>query len=234
MGTAAKEKIIVALDAPDWASAKHLADPLLGTGCLFKIGLQLFAAEGPDVVRQFNDLGARIFLDLKFHDIPNTAAEAIRSIKRLGVEMTTIHLAGGPSMVQAAVEAAGNDLLVLGVTVLTSMDDAALRATGVAATPSEQVVALARMGAAVGLRGLVASPREITPLREALGSEMAIVTPGIRPRGADHGDQRRVASPREAVEAGATHLVIGRPVTGASDPLAALEAIAAEIEPALP
>lgn len=226
MGTAAKEKIIVALDAPDSASALRLAGPLLGTGCLFKIGLQLFTAEGPDIVRRFKDLGARIFLDLKFHDIPNTAAAAVRSITGLGVEMTTIHLAGGPEMVRASVDAAGGGTLVLGVTVLTSMDGDALLATGVPSTPSAQVVTLARMGFDNGLRGLVASPREITPLREVLGQDAVIVTPGIRPAGSDHGDQRRVATPREAIDAGANHLVIGRPITDAADPRAALEAIA--------
>jgi orotidine-5'-phosphate decarboxylase len=227
----AKEKIIVAIDAPDADAAKRLADPLLGEGCLFKIGLQLFTAEGPSIVREFKKLGARVFLDLKFHDIPNTAKEAIHSAAALGVEMTTIHLCGGPRMVADSVAAAADsEMLVLGVTVLTSMDAESLGAVGVSATPEQQVVHLAGMGRKQGLRGVVASPREILPLRENFGNDLVIVTPGVRPAGSDIGDQKRVMTPAEAVRAGADFLVIGRPITSAPSPVEALRAIAAEMD----
>ncbi len=227
----AKEKIIVALDAPDADSAKRLADPLLGEGCLFKIGLQLFTAEGPSIVRDFKSLGARVFLDLKFHDIPNTAKEAIHSAATLGAEMTTIHLCGGPRMVAESVAAAkGSGLLVLGVTVLTSMDAESLAAVGVSNSPENQVLHLAGMGRRNGLQGVVASPLEIGALRENFGTDLVIVTPGVRPAGSDHGDQKRVTTPAEAVRAGADFLVIGRPVTSAPSPVGALRSIAEEME----
>jgi len=230
----AKEKIIVAIDSPDAETAKRLAAPLLGEGCLFKIGLQLFTAEGPSIVRDFKSLGARVFLDLKFHDIPNTAREAVRSAAALGVEMTTIHLCGGPRMVADSVFAAKDSgLLVLGVTVLTSMDAESLHATGVPATPASQVLHLAGMGLQCGLRGVVASPLEIHPLREKFGDSLVIITPGVRPAGSDAGDQKRVMTPAEAIRAGADHLVIGRPITSAPSPRDALRAIALEIETAL-
>jgi orotidine-5'-phosphate decarboxylase len=229
----AKEKIIVAIDAPDADSAKRLADPLLGEGCLFKIGLQLFTAEGPSIVRDFKTLGARVFLDLKFHDIPNTAMEAVRSATALGVEMTTIHLCGGPRMVADSVVAArDSETLVLGVTVLTSMDAESLQATGVSASPEDQVVHLAGMGLRCGLKGVVASPREIRPLREHFGKDLVIVTPGVRPTGSEAGDQKRVMTPSKAIQAGANYLVIGRPITSAPFPVEALRAIAVEMESA--
>lgn len=230
----AKEKIIVALDAPDADSAKRLADPLLGEGCLFKIGLQLFTAEGPSIVRDLKSLGARVFLDLKFHDIPNTAMEAVRSAAALGAEMATIHLCGGPCMVGDSVAAAeGSGMLVLGVTVLTSMDEESLQAVGVDASPESQVLRLAGMGLQCGLRGVVASPREIRPLRERFGNDLVIVTPGVRPAGSDHGDQKRVMTPAEAVRGGADFLVIGRPITSAPSPVDTLRAIASEMESAI-
>jgi orotidine-5'-phosphate decarboxylase len=222
----AKEKIIVAIDAPDAEAAKRLADPLLGEGCLFKIGLQLFTAEGPSIVRDFKKLGARVFLDLKFHDIPNTAKEAIHSAAALGAEMTTIHLCGGPRMVADSVASAeGSGMLVLGVTVLTSMDADSLAAVGVSASPENQVVHLACMGRQQGLKGVVA----ILPLRKNFGEDLVIVTPGVRPTGSDLGDQKRVMTPAEAVRAGASYLVIGRPITSASSPVEALRAIADEM-----
>jgi len=230
MTDSAKEKIILAVDAADADSAARLLDPLAGHLRWAKIGLQLFTAEGPRIVRVVRERGLRIFLDLKFHDIPNTVREAVRSAVQLSVEMTTIHLVGGPRMVEAAVSAAGTETLVLGVTVLTSMDGEQLRATGVSAMPQEQVLALARMGASVGLRGVVASPQEICALRKELGNGMTIVTPGIRPAGADVGDQSRIATPAQAVNDGASFLVIGRPISAASDPLAAFLAIAEEIK----
>ena len=234
MTASAKEKIIVAVDAPDASSALRLVEPLAGEGCLFKIGLQLFTAEGPSIVSTLQSTGARIFLDLKFHDIPNTAREAVHSAVRLGVDMTTIHLCGGPQMVSESVAAAKESkTLVLGVSVLTSMDDESLRAVGVPRIAEDQVLHLAEMGLQCGLRGIVASPREIRPLREKFGSSLVIVTPGVRPAGSDVGDQKRIMTPGDAVRAGADYLVVGRPITGASSPLESLRAIAAEMQAAL-
>ena len=230
MNVPAKEKIIVAVDAPDRASALKLIEPLAGERCVFKIGLQLFTAVGPDIVREIRSSGARVFLDLKFHDIPNTAREAVRSAVALGVDMTTIHLAGGPAMVSESVKAAeGTKTLVLGVTVLTSMDDETLAIVGIAKRAADQVLHLAEMGSMCGLRGVVASPHEITVLREKFGSDLVIVTPGVRPAGSDIGDQRRVMTPGEAIRRGADFLVIGRPITGAQSPREAFLQIADEI-----
>ena len=234
MSVPAKEKIIVAVDSPDFDSALGLIGPLAGEGCVFKIGLQLFTAVGPSIVREIQSFGAKVFLDLKFHDIPNTAKEAVRSAVALGVDMTTIHLAGGPAMVSASVEASKNSrTLVLGVTVLTSMDDETLDIVGIPRPAADQVVHLAEMGANCSLRGVVASPHEIKPLREAFGRGFVIVTPGVRPVGSDKGDQRRVMTPGEAVRCGADYLVIGRPITSAKSPLEAFLRIAEEISSAL-
>ncbi len=228
MNDLAKEKMIVAVDKPDLRSALRLVDQLSGEIVWAKLGLQLFTAEGPQVVREISDRGLRIFLDLKFHDIPNTAREAIRSARNLGVSMTTIHLAGGPEMIAACAGEAG-EMLVLGVSVLTSMNEADLAATGVASSPSAQVLALAAMGRAAGIRGVVASPQEIRLLRKAHGEALTIVTPGVRPVGEAAGDQRRMATPAVAIRDGADYLVIGRPITGADDPREAFLRIADEI-----
>lgn len=233
MTVPAKEKIIVAIDAPDKKSALALIEPLLDEGCLFKIGLQLFTAIGPSIVTEIQSSGAKVFLDLKFHDIPNTAKEAVRSAVELKVAMTTIHLAGGPAMVSESVQAAeGTGTLVLGVTVLTSMDDETLDIVGIPRPAGDQVLHLADMGANCGLRGVVASPHEITTLREEFGHGLVIVTPGVRPAGSAVGDQRRVMTPGEAIRCGADFLVIGRPITAASNPKDAFERIAEEIESA--
>jgi orotidine-5'-phosphate decarboxylase len=230
MSVPAKEKIIVAIDSPDIQSALALIKPLAPEGCVFKVGLQLFTAVGPEIVRTIQSLGAKVFLDLKFHDIPNTAKEAVQSAVSLGVDMTTIHLAGGPAMVAESVRAAENSkTLVLGVTVLTSMDDETLDIVGVPRPAADQVIRLAEMGANCRLRGVVASPHEITPLREEFGHGLVIVTPGVRPAGSDKGDQRRVMTPGEAVRCGADFLVIGRPITAAASPRDAFLRIAEEI-----
>jgi orotidine-5'-phosphate decarboxylase len=234
MTASAKEKIIVAVDAPDASSALRLVEPLADEGCLFKIGLQLFTAEGPSIVSRLQSTGARIFLDLKFHDIPNTAREAVHSAVGLGVDMTTIHLCGGPQMVSESVAAADeSNTLVLGVSVLTSMNDEALRAVGFPHSAVEQVLHLAEMGLQFGLRGIVASPLEIRPLREKFGSRLVIVTPGVRPVGSDVGDQKRIMTPSDALRAGADYLVIGRPITGSPSPLESLREIAAEMQAVL-
>jgi len=233
MSAPSKEKIIVAIDAPDSRSALKIIEPLAREGCVFKIGLQLFTAVGPSIIKEIQTLGARVFLDLKFHDIPNTAGEAVRSAVALGVDMTTIHLAGGPAMISEAVKASeGSKTLVLGVTVLTSMDDETLDIVGVPRAAADQVLHLAEVGANCSLRGVVASPHEITRLREEFGHSLVIVTPGVRPAGSDRGDQRRVMTPGEAVRCGADYLVIGRPITGAPSPHEAFLRIAEEISAA--
>ena len=230
MPSAAKQKIIIAVDAPDAKAALKLVDQLSGQGCIFKIGLQLFTAEGPSIVREIQSRGNRVFLDLKFHDIPNTAREAVHSAVALGVDMTTIHLCGGPEMVGESIRAAKDSkTLVLGVSVLTSMDDASLHAVSVPLTPRDQVLHLAEMGVANGLRGIVASPLEIAPLREKFGSNLTIVTPGVRPAGTAAGDQKRIMTPGDAIRTGADYLVIGRPITSAASPTDALESIADEM-----
>jgi len=230
MTSPAKEKIIVALDAPDTAAAVKLADALGDAALWVKIGLQLFTAEGPDIVRLMKDRGYKVFLDLKFHDIPNTAREAVHSAVKLGADMSTIHLSGGQRMIREAVEAAADSpLLVLGVTVLTSFDEAELHGIGVNKTPAEQVENLVALGTSVGLRGVVCSPHEIAVLRARFGKALTIVTPGVRPAGASANDQQRVMTPEDAIKAGASYLVIGRPITGAPSPREAALQIAEEV-----
>jgi len=235
MTCTAKEKIIVALDTPDLASALRLVDDLEDAISWVKVGLQLFTAEGPSIVRVMKERRLRVFLDLKFHDIPKTAHEAMRSAVGLGVDMATIHLSGGSKMVRSAIEAAaGSQLLVLGVTVLTSLDETELRGIGVLRTPEQQVTELATLGHECGLRGVVCSPLEISQLRSRFGDSLTIVTPGVRPSGSATDDQRRVMTPAEAVRAGASHLVIGRPITAAISPREAALRIAEEIASSLP
>ena len=230
-------RILVALDVDSSAKALALADTLRGTVAGYKIGKQLFTAEGPDVVRALTARDNRVFLDLKFHDIPNTVAGAVRSAMATGAWMVNVHASGGSAMMRAAAQAAHETAaktgaarpLVIGVTVLTSMDEAALAEVGTTRPVIEQVVHLARLAKAAGLDGVVASPQEIAAIRAACGPDFHIVTPGIRPAGqAGTDDQARTLTPREAVAAGATYLVIGRPITAAADPRAAAEAIAAE------
>lgn len=224
-----RARLIVALDLPTRFAALDIARQLSPHPGLLKIGLQLFITAGPDIVRAVRDLGSRVFLDLKLHDIPNTVGRAVESGDSLGVEMLTIHLGGGRAMIEAAVEAAPPQMLLLGVTVLTSSDEATLRETGVATTVEAQVTRLAELGVEAGLRGLVASPHELRALRAAHGEKVKIVTPGIRPAGADVNDQKRAMTPAEALAAGADYLVIGRPITAAPDPRAALDRIVADV-----
>ncbi len=224
----ARERIIVALDFPTSEEALALVRRFSPHAGLFKIGLQLYIAAGPEIVRAVHDLGGRVFLDLKLHDIPNTVARAVESAGSLGVEMLTLHLSGGRAMIDAAVGAARPDLLLLGVSVLTSADEATLREVGVSAGMEEQVLRLAQLGAASGVGGIVASPHELAALRAIHGSRIKIVTPGIRPAGSAAGDQKRAMTPAEALQAGADFLVIGRPITAAPDPRAAFEQIVAD------
>jgi orotidine-5'-phosphate decarboxylase len=234
------DQLLIALDVEDGRRALSLADSLRDIAGGFKIGNRLFTAEGPAVVRALSDRGDRVFLDLKYHDIPNTVATAVEAASALGVWMVNVHAAGGSRMMRAAVDAAkaaaarrgGKPTLVIGVTVLTSMHGAALRETGVAAAVHDQVLTLAELARASGLDGVVASPQETAMIRERLGPSFAIVTPGIRGGGATvtaQDDQERTMGPREAIEAGADYLVVGRPIIGAPDPRAAAERIAAEI-----
>jgi orotidine-5'-phosphate decarboxylase len=224
----ARERIIIALDFPTSEAALALVRQLSPHTGLFKIGLQLYTASGPDIVRAVRDLGGRIFLDLKLHDIPNTVGRTVEATGSLGVEMQTIHLSGGRAMIETAVRAAPPEMLLLGVTVLTSVDQTALQQTGVDGPIEKQVLRLAQLGAESGIEGVVASPLEIAALRRAHGSKLRIVTPGIRPRNGATNDQKRTLTPAEALRAGADFLVIGRPISAALDPRAALEQIVAD------
>jgi orotidine-5'-phosphate decarboxylase len=230
-------RILVALDVDSRAKALALADTLRGSVAGFKIGKQLFTAEGPDIVRALTARGDRVFLDLKFHDIPNTVAGAVTSAAATGAWMVNVHASGGTAMMRAAAAAAraaadksgGTRPLVIGVTVLTSMNEAGLAEVGTSRSVLDQVVHLALLAKSAGLDGVVASPQEIAAIRQACGPDFQIVTPGIRPAGqAGKDDQARTLTPVEAVAEGATYLVIGRPITGAADPRAAAEGIAAE------
>jgi len=223
----------VALDVSSAREARELVACIGDAAGLYKVGLQLFTAEGPGVVRELVAAGHRVFLDLKLHDIPNTVARAVKSAAALGASMLTVHAAGGPSMLKAAVDAAGDRLTLLAVTVLTSMNDDELSQVGVAGRVLDQVLRLGELARTAGCEGLVASARESAQLRSALGEGFAIVNPGVRPAGAELNDQRRVATPAEAIRAGASHLVVGRPITQSADPAKAAWAIIAEIEQAL-
>jgi orotidine-5'-phosphate decarboxylase len=227
-------RILVALDVPSAGAALSLADTLRGAVGGFKIGSQLFTAAGPDIVRKMVERGDRVFLDLKFHDIPNTVAGAIQSSADLGVWMVNVHASGGRTMMEAGRKAAderrtGRDKpIVIAVTVLTSLDAQTLASVGVSASPLEQVVRLAELAKAAGLDGVVASPQETAAIRRACGRDFVIVTPGIRGGSAAAGkdDQQRTMSPAEAVAAGSSYLVVGRPITAAPDPRQAATLIA--------
>jgi orotidine-5'-phosphate decarboxylase len=232
-----REKIIVALDADAHASL-GIAREIAGHVEYVKVGMTLFYAEGPSIVARLSDMGFKIFLDLKLHDIPHQVRGAAESISRLGVSMFTVHAAGGVEMMNAAVEGAcaGAEECdfaapdVLAVTVLTSMDADALASVGVPASPAQQVGVLAERAREAGVQGVVCSPLEATQMRDVLGREAFVVTPGVRPVGADSGDQARVATPQQAIAAGASHVVIGRPVTAAPSPVLALDEIVGEGE----
>lgn len=226
-------KIIVALDYADAASALALVGRLDTALCRLKVGKELFTVAGPELVRALVARGFEVFLDLKFHDIPNTVAAACRAAAGLGVWMMNVHASGGRRMMTAAQEALA-DLpqrpLLIAVTVLTSMGAEDLGEVGVAGSPADQVLRLARLTQACRLDGVVCSAQEAALLRAGLGADFRLVTPGIRPAGAAAGDQRRVLTPVEALRAGATDLVIGRPITGAADPLAALKQIQSDMQ----
>ncbi len=226
-----QERLIVALDVSSAAAARKLVAAVGDSAQTFKIGKQLFTAEGPALVRELAGSGRGIFLDLKFHDIPNTVAAAVKEAGRLGVQMLTVHALGGSAMLRAAAQAAKEfpQLQVLAVTVLTSLGDGDLAEIGIQGEVADEVLRLAKLAIAAGCHGVVASAQEARALRAALGAEFLIVTPGVRPAGSDAGDQVRVVTPAAAIAAGATHLVVGRPITEAKDPAAAARAIVAEM-----
>ena len=221
--------ICAALDFPSWKDAEPFARAIAPEVGMLKVGLELFSAEGPAAVRAAAALGRPVFLDVKLHDIPNTVEGAARSAARSGASLLTVHAAGGAEMIRAAVRGAGADVTVLAVTVLTSLDAAALDDVGLAGPPASAVVRLAKLAVAAGAGGLVCSPQEVSAVRAAVGKGPVLVVPGIRPAGAAKGDQARVATPADAVRAGADVLVVGRPLRDAADPVAAARAIAASI-----
>jgi orotidine-5'-phosphate decarboxylase len=226
----AKDKIIIPLDVPDRSQALRLVERLGAEVSWFKIGLQLFSAGGPALVREIRGTGVNVFLDLKLHDIPNTVRQTVAAVANLDVQMLTIHLLGGVEMCQAAVTGrAAAQILLLGVTVLTSHTDGTLRETGFRTTVEDEVLLLGDLAKSTGITGLVASPKEVHSLRAHYGSVFTIVTPGVRPSWSEAGDQRRFVTPADAIRAGADYLVIGRPITAAPDPREALRRIIDEI-----
>jgi orotidine-5'-phosphate decarboxylase len=223
-----RQRLIVALDVSSAAAAQKIVAAVGDSASCYKVGMQLYTAEGPNIVRDLVASGRRVFLDLKYHDIPNTVASAVREAAGLGVSMLTVHASGGGKMMRAATEAARNRnaaLMVLAVTVLTSLDDNDLDKLGVHGRVKDQVLRLAALALADGCHGVVASAQEASELRSELDGDFAIVTPGIRPAGMEPGDQARVVTPAEAIAAGASHIVVGRPITGAADPAAEARAI---------
>jgi orotidine-5'-phosphate decarboxylase len=237
LGSSPKDRLIIALDVSSAAEAQKMVLRIGDAAVFYKVGFQLFTVAGPDFVRELANSGKKIFLDLKVHEIPNTAAAAVKSAASLKVQMVTVHASGGSKMLRAAVEAATSAgqtqgqtaPVILAVTVLTSLANEDLPEIGLDVTAREQVVRLAKVAHAAGCGGVVASPEEITEIRKAVGQEMLIVTPGIRPTGSDRGDQSRIATPAEAIRSGATHLVVGRPITKAADPADAARSIVSEI-----
>ena len=233
---AARQRLIVALDVPSAAASAELVKKLEGTCQWFKIGMELFTAAGPAAIEPLVVRGYSVFLDLKFHDIPNTVAGAVRSASAWGVRMMNVHAAGGPAMLaaaKAAFDGVENAPELLAVTVLTSMDAAALKAAGVDRSPAQQVELLAKMCMAAGIRGFVCSSQEVAALRALTGPEGVLVIPGIRPAGSDTNDQKRLATPAQALAAGASYLVVGRPIAQAADPAAAAQAVLKEMAEAL-
>jgi orotidine-5'-phosphate decarboxylase len=227
-GTPARERVIVALDVPDQTALADLLDRLEGQPRLYKIGLELFVAEGARAVELVKARGGRIFLDLKLHDIPETVARAVASASKLGVDLLTVHIAGGREMLQRAAAAAGGTRL-LGVTVLTSLSAQDLEADGTSDTPAQLVSRRARLATQAGLGGLVCSPQEVG-LARAAAPQALLVVPGIRPAGTASDDQKRIATPATAIAAGADYLVVGRPIRDAASPAQAFDRIVEEVE----
>ena len=226
-----RQRLIVALDVSSAAAAQKIVAAVGDSALTYKVGMQLYTAEGPQVVRDLVASGRRVFLDLKYHDIPNTVGSAVSEAAKLGVSMLTVHASGSAKMLRAAADAAQAHpgLMVLAVTVLTSMDGSDLQTIGMQGGVADSVVRLARVALANGCQGVVTSAREASKVRAEVGSEFAIVTPGVRPAGSSVGDQKRVVTPAEAIAAGASHIVVGRPITDADDPAGAARAILGQI-----
>jgi orotidine-5'-phosphate decarboxylase len=227
-----RQRLIVALDVSSAEAARQIVEAVGESALIYKVGMQLYTAAGPALVRELVASGRRVFLDLKYHDIPNTVASAVREAAQLGVSMLTVHAAGGAKMLQAASEAAATRSpgpLVLAVTVLTSLDDSDLSKMGIRGSVLDQVLRLAALALSHGCKGVVTSAHEAPALREELGQDFVIVTPGVRPAGTGHGDQVRVVTPAEAIAAGASYIVVGRPITEAADPAAEARAILGQI-----
>jgi orotidine-5'-phosphate decarboxylase len=226
-----RERLIVALDVSTAAAAQKIVAAVGDSALTYKVGMQLYTAVGPEIVRDLVASGRRVFLDLKYHDIPNTVGAAVTEAEKLGVSMLTIHAAGSTKMIRAAVDAATArpDLMVLAVTVLTSMDGHDLETIGTRGSVEDSVIRLATLALSNGCQGIVTSAREASSVRVRLGDQFAIVTPGVRPAGSSIGDQVRVVTPAEAIAAGASHIVVGRPITEAADPSAEARAILSQI-----
>lgn len=227
------KQIIVALDYPEQAAALQMANQLDPDKCRVKVGKELFTRAGPAVVEQLHKMGFEVFLDLKFHDIPNTTAKAVRAAAEMGVWMVNVHASGGRRMMEAArnelEKVSAAQTLLIGVTVLTSMEQQDLAEIGLDISPLDQVKRLALLTQSSGLDGVVCSAQEVAPLREIVNPDFQLVTPGIRPADAVVGDQKRIMTPGMAIQAGSTHLVIGRPITQSDDPVAALQRIELEL-----
>jgi orotidine-5'-phosphate decarboxylase len=228
----ASDRLIVALDVSTADAASKIVTAVGDSAGTYKIGMQLYTAAGPRSVKDLVSSSRKVFLDLKYHDIPNTVAGAVKDAAALGVDMLTVHAMGGGKMLRAAVEsarAANRNLKVLAVTVLTSIDDDELNAVGVPGLVSDEVVVLAKLALSSGCAGVVASAQEASELRRQFGDKFLIVTPGVRPAGSDHGDQARVVTPAQAIEAGASHIVVGRPIVEAANPAQAVKEILAQM-----
>ena len=227
-----RSKLIVALDVSTAVAARRILSSLGDLAIAYKVGMQLYTAEGPQLVRDLVASGRLVFLDLKYHDIPNTVAAAVKEAAQLGVSMLTVHASGGSKMLRAASEAAraaNPSLMVLGVTVLTSMGQHELDEIGMRGTVTEEVLQLASLALSSGCQGIVASALEASALRAKIGDDFSIVTPGVRLAGTSHGDQARVVTPAQAMEAGSSHIVVGRPITDAADPATAVKAILSQL-----
>ena len=231
-----RQRLIVALDVSTAGAARKIVAAVGDSAHAYKVGMQLYTAEGPSIVRELIASGRRVFLDLKYHDIPNTVGAAVREAAHLGISMLTVHASGGGKMLRAAVEAAGtsksdgkSEPLVLAVTVLTSLDEVELGKIGLRGGVLEQVLRLTALALSNGCKGIVASALEAAALREEFGHDFTIVTPGVRPAGSGPHDQARVVTPAEAIAAGASHIVVGRTITDASDPAAEARAILGQV-----
>jgi orotidine-5'-phosphate decarboxylase len=226
-----RDRLIVALDVSSAAAARKIVAAVGESVSTFKVGMQLYTAEGPGLVRELVAAGRKVFLDLKYHDIPNTVASAVKEAAGLGVSMLTVHAGGGSKMLRGAVEAAAANpsLIVLAVSVLTSMDEDDLHEISVQGSVEKQVLSLGKLALDAGCQGLVSSAKEAPALRKSYGEKFALITPGVRPAGVEHGDQARVVTPAQAVQAGASHIVVGRPITGAANPQQAAKNIIDEI-----